>query len=161
MKHLIYLISLSTLFVSTCSFCQSDTLSLTGTTIIPNTSNQQLAMNYGFILKDVENLPCDETGGKESLKNEIFEFVKTDTLWQIEVFITGNCCHSFLCDISIEENNTLNLISLGYGSTYCSCTCCFGLTYLIEIESFTDNHKDIQYVTVNGLESTKILIVKN
>ena len=48
-----------------------------------------------------------------------------DTEMLIDINISENCCYSFLCDIAIINNSTINLIFYGYG-TYCDCDCCFG-----------------------------------
>ena len=129
---------------------------LYGTTVLPWTLNQQVVKNYGLYLDSVSITTCKQERGKmPGLKNYIVNVDQTLDHMAIEIKYWGNCCHSFLCDLEVKNDHNLNLIILGYGATYCSCDCCFGLTYQLtkmEVEDF----KNLKYVTINSDEKTKI-----
>lgn len=135
---------------------------LYGTDVLPSTYNQQVAKGFGLFLNQIEFTPCKQILqpiliGEEEIIEEpeiievdsIISIIKTDTLWTFALKIFENCCHSFLCDISIESDSILNLIFYSYGANYCSCDCCFGLNYKIERLNFEDNTK-IKFVMING-----------
>lgn len=52
-----------------------------------------------------------------------------DTL-RIEVVITANCCASFLGEIQIKNDTTLNILYTEYGDE-CFCHCSFNIIYTI------------------------------
>jgi hypothetical protein len=110
---------------------------LYGTTVLPWTLNQQIAKGYGLYLNSVSLTPC-----------------KQNDKLTIEVKYWANCCHSFLCDLEVINDMTVNLIIYGYGATYCSCSCCFGLTYNISTMT-VDEFDKLKYITINGNEKTK------
>jgi hypothetical protein len=127
---------------------------LIGTTKLTWTSNQQVAKGYGIFFDHVTLTPCNENEPIEEFKEDYIEKIEiTDSTWICHLKIIGNCCHEFLCDISIENDNTLNFIHYGYGPTYCSCSCCFGLTYHLTIEDYSglDN---VKYVIINSDKNT-------
>jgi len=130
---------------------------LYGTTVLPWTLNQQITKSYGLYFDSLSMTLCQQ-------KEEFWEMNKSkprvlsinhvkDNL-TIEIKHWANCCHSFLCDIEVIDDTTLNLIIHGYGATYCACECCFGLTFhltTLEVENFDK----LKYVTINGDERTK------
>ncbi len=105
---------------------------LYGTTVLPWTVNQQLAKNFGLYLDKVSITECNQELGKQPDEQDQVVLVSesVDSL-TIEIKIWGNCCHSFLCDLQVMEDRMINLIASGYGGTYCSCTCCYGLIFHI------------------------------
>lgn len=120
---------------------------LYGTTVLPWTNGQQFAKNFGLLLETATITECKETG--KPTGNEVVNIAETDTSLSIELKIFGNCCHSFLCDLEIVNDSIVNLKYYGYGATYCSCDCCYGLTYNIEKWNFED-YKFLKSVMING-----------
>jgi hypothetical protein len=120
---------------------------LYGTTVLPWTNSQQIAKNFGIVLQTVTSTDCKQSG--KPTGNEVVNITETDTSLKIELKIFGNCCHSFLCDLEIVDDSIVNLKYYGYGATYCSCDCCYGLTYNIEKWKF-DDYKLLKSVMVNG-----------
>jgi hypothetical protein len=120
---------------------------LYGTTVLPWTNSQQIAKNFGIVLQTVTGTDCKQSG--KPTGNEVVNIAETDTSLKIELKIFGNCCHSFLCDLEIVDDSIVNLKYYGYGATYCSCDCCYGLTYNIEKWKF-DDYKLLKSVMVNG-----------
>ncbi|WP_397362379.1 hypothetical protein [Olleya sp. R77988] len=125
---------------------------LSGTTILPSTINQQIAKGYGLYLKSVKITECDNESEPTGIE-EVIEIIETDSTLIIKTKINGNCCHDFLCDINIINDNTINLIHHGYGESYCSCNCCFGLTYEFSTMRI-DNYQKIKFVMINGKKNT-------
>ena len=125
---------------------------LSGTTILPSTINQQIAKGYGLYLKSVKITECDNESEPTGIE-EVNEIIETDSTLIIKTKINGNCCHDFLCDINIINDNTINLIHHGYGESYCSCNCCFGLTYEFSTMRI-DNYEKIKLVMINGKKNT-------
>lgn len=104
---------------------------LIGTTILPETYNQQIAKNYGLWFEKVTSSDCQH----QEIDYEpsgwcINSLTNNDTMLIFDVNIIGNCCYSFLCDISVTDSSVLHLNYTGYGN-HCDCDCCFGLTYYI------------------------------
>jgi len=125
---------------------------LYGTTVLPCTRNQQIAKGYGLFLNSVSITPCYEND--KLLNSEIIAIAANKGNLTIEVKYWGNCCHSFLCDLEVKNDTVLNLIIHGYGTTYCSCDCSFGLTYHISTMKFFELDK-LKYIMINGEEETK------
>ncbi len=125
---------------------------LIGDAILTQTKNQQIAKGYGLFFEKVEVKECGESQKPKS--DEIIEFEKENDKWKIKMLAYSNCCQDFLVDISIEKDETLNLIYYNYGM-YCSCSCPFEVTYTIRIMEF-DDLKKIKSVIINGDNSTKM-----
>jgi hypothetical protein len=127
---------------------------LYGTTVLPWTVNQQFAKNFGLYLDTVAHTTCkkeNDSGPKElTVITNVLE--KTGKL-QIEIKYWGNCCHAFLCDVEVIENTTINLIVYGYGATYCSCTCCYGLNFSFSTLDVPE-YKGLTSVMINGDKKT-------
>lgn len=115
---------------------------LTGTTILPSTYNQEVTKGYGlFFNKNTKSNCQTELGLEEKISpDKITSIQTTDTTLIVEININTNCCYSFLCDVSVENDSILNLIYIGYG-TYCFCDCCYGLTYSFSKEKWFDKKK--------------------
>lgn len=126
---------------------------LHGTTVLPWTGNQQNAKGYGLYLDKVEITPCQQ-GERPKEQEEVISVSQTDTTLTIQLNILGNCCHSFLCDIQIENDSIVNLIQYGYGATYCACICCFGLTYEFSLLREYSEFDKLKKVMINGDERT-------
>ena len=112
---------------------------LIGTTVLPETINTMGARAFGFFLEKVESSPCKRSRGNEAYitDDEVFSIQKTDSTWTCDLKINANCCHDFLCEISIENDTTLNFIYKGYGAAYCACKCCFGIQYEIKLDDLS------------------------
>lgn len=127
---------------------------LTGTAILPSTSNQTGAKEYGLDFVKIKKSDCQkdvtEFGGE--LQSHINSILTTDSTLTIDINIYDNCCYDFLCDISVDTLGTLNLITYGYG-TYCSCDCCFGLTYHLTVMKDKDI-PEIKSVMINNNRKT-------
>lgn len=103
-----------------------------GTTALPMTVNQQLAKNFGLYLDHVTITQCKQEFVKRPDEiNKVISVTEGKDSLIIEIKIWGNCCHSFLCDMQVVDDKTINLITQGYGAFYCDCTCCYGLTFHI------------------------------
>jgi hypothetical protein len=62
--------------------------------------------------------------------------------------------------MAVENQNTLNLIVIGYGLMYCDCNCCFGMTYQFLISKNGNKYfKKIEWITINSKENTKFKII--
>jgi hypothetical protein len=128
---------------------------LHGTTVLPWTQNQQIAKGYGLFLDSVAVTPCSqEQGEKLDWQSEVLSINQVGDVLTMELKFLGNCCHSFLCDVEIVNETEVNLIVSGYGATYCSCTCCFGLNYYFEKMDVEEFDK-LKSITINGKESTR------
>lgn len=127
---------------------------LTGTTVLPSTHNQMRARGYGLYLDAVSKSDC-QGDGEEAYHSEdkINVIQNTDSSLSVDITIYDNCCYDFLCDITVDEEGTLNLIYQGYGS-YCACECCYGLVFHISKLEHED-YSDVKAVMLSGLKSTK------
>ena len=127
---------------------------LIGTTVLPWTSKQQNAKNYGLYLQNVTSEPCGNSGDRIfSETDKITSVIETEDKLKISIKIIDNCCYSFLCDVEVIDEKTINLITHGYGS-YCFCTCCFGLTFHFDIIKDYDYTK-LENIIINGQENTR------
>lgn len=125
---------------------------LIGDAILTQTSNQQGAKSYGFFFEEFNVKDCRNS--EIPKPNKIIGIEKNKEEWNITALVYSNCCQNFLADISVENDNTLNLIYLNYGM-YCSCSCPFELKYKIRIMEF-DDLKKIKYLTINGKTKTEL-----
>ncbi len=126
---------------------------LVGTTILPWTTNQQVAKGYGLYLQSVRISECLNNGRELPGDEEIIAITETDSSLIIETKIIGNCCHDFLCDVQVVEDSIVNLISYSYGTTYCACACCFGLTYEFSLMKIEEYEK-LKYFMIAGNRKT-------
>ena len=127
---------------------------LIGTTVLPWTANQQNAKGYGLFLKNVQLGACEQDRRLFD-EEKVLSIVETDSTLTIHTKILGNCCHDFLCDVQVLDGNKINLIYHGYGETYCSCQCCFGLSYQFSIMKVEAYH-GLKFVLLNGNTNTMI-----
>ena len=121
-------------------FVETDTFELYNPSFSPNvlvgtdilwTKETNQASWIGLNLENVFFSECSIDTNEEPPffgGNKINSIDKNDSILIIDTKVVGNCCHDFLCSIEIL-GDTLNLQHIGYG-TYCSCTCCFGITFL-------------------------------
>lgn len=127
---------------------------LYGTTVLPWSYNQQVAKGYGLYLDSVSMTPCkQELGYIPDMNSQVMTVKHDKDNLTIEIKYWGNCCHSFLCDIEVKDENVINLIIHGYGATYCSCDCCFGLTYNLT-RMDVDTFDSLKFITINGDNKT-------
>lgn len=133
---------------------------LYGTVVLPETKNTRSALIHGLYLVSVSKSNCKRPKDKHErvrIENEVISIIKTDTMWVVELKIIDNCCHQFLCEISVEKSSILNFIYKGYGYAYCDCKCNYLLTYNIELDNYEfmkDNIAKIKYTMLNGDENT-------
>lgn len=131
---------------------------LIGSSVLPGTHNQMGVRENGLYLQKVTKSNCQrdvtEYGG--GMQDKINSIVTTDSNMAIDINIYDNCCYEFLCDVSVDSTMTLNLIYYGYG-TYCSCDCCFGLTFHFLKEKSPD-YPDIKAVMINENRKTLRII---
>lgn len=125
---------------------------LYGTMVLPNTEGQGRLKNAGWWLEGVTLSPCKSEGKRSN--NAITDVAVFDSTATIEIKIWGNCCHSFLCDVELENDSLLVLKYHGYGKSYCFCDCCFGLTYHFHLENAVEGI-GIKAVMVDKETSTK------
>ncbi len=126
---------------------------LYGTTIISGSANQRLAMEFGLGFERLVHSDCkEESKDFNGHLQKLNTVLLTDTSIVIDFNVIANCCHDFLCDIAVDDNGVLNLITMGYGG-YCFCTCCFGLTYHLSLEQWADIPK-VKSVIINNDPST-------
>ncbi|WP_290700620.1 hypothetical protein [Lacinutrix sp.] len=134
-------------------------LGLKGTTILPSTINQQIARGYGLHLNAVKITECDNNSEPDGIER-IEDIIETKETLIIKTKISGNCCHDFLCDVNVVNKNTIDLIHYGYGDSYCSCNCCFGLIYEFSIIK-TKNYQGIEKIMINSKTNTLKKINRN
>ena len=131
---------------------------LYGTMALPWTSNQQLAKNYGLYLDSVTSAGCQEEIFRTNEPfSRVMSVVEEKDLLTITINYWGNCCHSFLGDIEVKDDLTLNLIVHGYGATYCECSCFTSLTYhfsTLKVPEFDT----LKYLIINNEEKSKKLL---
>jgi hypothetical protein len=125
---------------------------LIGTTVLPGTHNQMAARGSGLYLKNVTKSNCQGDANEKWVPDKINSIINSDTTLTVDINITDNCCYEFMCDISVDNTGTLNLINYGYG-TYCSCECCFGLTFHLRKEKSPD-YTEINAIMINGNRKT-------
>lgn len=132
-----------------------------GTSIWPSSSNQYNAYwEYGIYFKDVKLSKCiGQTDENNKFKTGITDILVTDSTWVFKKVISGNCCHSFICDIKINDDLVLELLEFGYGTNHCDCACLYELTYTLQKIDF-DRSKNIKSVMIDGDKKTKKDIFK-
>ena len=157
-SHIILLL----LFASSASNAQSDEEGnkLLGTTVLTaSNNNMNSRWLHGIFLQKILKSECLNSGSEKIAPTKInLVEIKNDSTLVIDININANCCHDFLGEIEITKDNVLNLIYHGYGS-YCSCNCCFGLTYqmfLVKEEDYDFNK--IKSVMINGIKETETKI---
>lgn len=127
---------------------------LIGTTVLPYTSHQIGAIQYGLKFKRVTSSDCqqDVTEFAGEIQDKINSILMTDSTLTIDLNIYDNCGYDFLCDVSVDSTATLNLIYYGYG-TWAFCQCCFGLTYHFTLKKEKDT-PEIKSIMINGIRET-------
>jgi hypothetical protein len=125
---------------------------LEGTTVLTSSEkNLESRWVYGLGLNRISVTPCQSSGEKVTPTTITSIKQLNDSMLVIKAMISANCGYDFLGEIEVVSDSTLNLIYHGYGS-YASCSCCFGLTYEIEIMRDPDyDMRKLKYVTVNGV----------
>jgi hypothetical protein len=123
---------------------------LTGTAILPYTSNQIGAFGAGLYFDNVDRTDCQERDAEVAYhsKDNINWYEISDSTLTVNFNLYDNCCYDFLCDISVDSSGTLNLIYTGYG-TFCGCRCCFGLTYQMS-RLLDPDYTQIKALMING-----------
>ena len=130
---------------------------LIGTRVLPWTSKQQYAKNYGLYLQNITLEPCEDNGETYFMeKDEITSIIEIGDSLNISIKVVDNCCFSFLCDVDVIDEKTINLITHGYGN-WCACLCCFTLTFHFEKIEFGEYTKyaKLENIIINGQENTR------
>jgi hypothetical protein len=130
---------------------------LHGTMILPNTDNQSSASVYSLFLDKITSGKCtgdEDSGTQESTIDSIY---KIDSTLFIETSIYSNCCNSFLCDISVVNKNTLNLIYYAYGMEICACNCYYKVIYHVNLFNRRYFYKTIE--DLNNLKKIKAVML--
>ena len=120
-----------------------------GTTVWPSSSNQYSAYwKNGIYFENVETSDCiGQVEELDTLKTGITQIIVKDSVINIKIVISDNCCYSFLCDVKVVKDKILELDYYGYGSYHCDCDCFFELTYILKRIDF-DKSKKIEYVRI-------------
>jgi hypothetical protein len=161
MKHIHYIVFL--LFISSQGNAQSEESGnkLIGTTVLTaSEKNMESRWLHGLFLEKLQKSECLNSGSEKTVPTKInFIEIKNDTTMVIDITINANCCADFLGEIEVTKDNVLNLISHSYGG-YCSCGCCFGLTYQLFLAREEDyDFNKIKSVMINGIKETETPIV--
>jgi len=147
---------------------------LVGTTVLPGTSNQQGLKNFNLLLDSVRLTPCineppivednsEDTSFAEKHSSifsisdhfRIQSITLTKTNLSIDINIWENCCHHFLCDATLLNDSVLSLVYYPYGHSYCSCDCCFGLTYFFNFMGGQEaEFEKIKWVIIDNRRET-------
>jgi len=132
---------------------------LIGTSVVNSLENYRAMNIYGFDFYKIESISCNsndiELGSKT---NSIQSIYKNDSSLLAEISVYDNCGYSFLCEIEIANDSTLNFIAKGYGHFF-SCNCCHTLKYYIKLNKECDIEKT-KYFIINGEEKTRKSITK-
>lgn len=90
---------------------------------------------HGYIFKDVEVSFCEESidGPNPNAHQKITSLQANNDGFSVAFTVIGNCCSEFLCEATILEDATLNIIYHEFGR-FCSCNCLFTLTYSFEVD---------------------------
>jgi hypothetical protein len=112
-----------------------------------------------YDLLDISFANC-ESDGEEIYNTKypiINEVIHNDSILSVDFNFRDECGSDFLCEVELVDNNTLNLIYHQFGA-YTSCLCCYGLKYNfnIIIEDQNGSEPNIEFITINGKEKTKI-----
>jgi len=127
-----------------------------GTAKLPGSIGQHMAFANGLPLKKVVGSDCGSIGNSTEKEPSLISAKRNEKQLILSIQVTSNCCYNFLGDVAVNNNGTnLDLKYIPYGSSYCSCSCCFGLTYIFDVndEVFTGN---IKTVSINGKSLEKL-----
>ena len=135
---------------------------LKGTTVL-NSSEKNMSSRWlnGLWLDGLKSSECLSQQSETPSPTQITSAKQiNDSTLIITASINENCSYSFLGEIEVVANNTLNLIYHGYGR-YANCNCSFALTYKIKIFRDSDyNLSNLKYVTINGIAKTSLAKLK-
>nr|WP_294776871.1 hypothetical protein [uncultured Flavobacterium sp.] len=153
------LIILYLLFVSSFGLAQSEESGnkLVGTTVLTaSEKNMESRWLHGLFLEKLLKSECLSSGSEKTVPTKInFVEIKNDSTMVVDITVNANCCADFLGEIEVTKDNVLNLISHSYGG-FCSCGCCFGLTYQIFLAREEDyDFSKIKSVMINGIKETE------
>lgn len=129
---------------------------LAGTTFLPYSEKMIGLLNNGLSPISLEILEtCDNSTARSNKADyPIFKNItRTDNQLTIDVVIIANCCHNFLGEAEVVDDNTLNLLYTAYGG-FCSCSCCYTLRYKFDT-TMEKHYQVLKYVTINGSEEKK------
>jgi hypothetical protein len=130
---------------------------LVGTTVLRGSvKNSKTGRNHGMWLVNLTAEPC-----KTQVPYKPEEYINTlvkirDSILVIGIEVYETCDYSFLGEIEVVNENTLNLIYHGYGN-YTDCNCVTGLSYKMKLEpDLKDKWNKIEYFTINGSRRSKL-----
>lgn len=125
---------------------------LTGTAVLAASEKNMTSRTHGLYLDTIYASPCSRPSEETPSRTEVTSVsLINDSTLVMSANVFANCSYSFLGEIEVVNDNTINLIYHGYGS-YAMCNCCFGLTYRISL--FRDDDTDfskIRFVTIDGV----------
>jgi hypothetical protein len=124
---------------------------LIGTTVLRSSEkNLHSGYLYGLWLDSIYSSACQNMGeGPPPIKITSIQ-QPYDSILIVNAMVTGNCGYSFLGEIDVLQENTINLVYTGYGSS-AVCACCYGLTYVIQLSDQGEYpFKKLKYISING-----------
>jgi len=129
----------------------AETKVLIGTTFLPY-SNKMI----GLLNKGIEPISLNVVEEcNQSVDPELFvnypQFIKVErdsNELTIDVSVIANCCHEFLGEAEVLNDDTLNLIYTSYGG-FCTCSCVFTLRFIFNTE-MESNYNILKFVKINN-----------
>jgi hypothetical protein len=136
---------------------------IVGSQKLNGTINQLSLWEYDLYLNKVGFGQCRKTNvthyeSANYFKDSIIDITKTDSSLTVNVAASQNCCHSFLFDASVNSDDILNLIYIGYGSR-CACNCgvCFSYEFSFPYNGMApEDIVEIKGIMLNGNSKTLI-----
>lgn len=81
----------------------------------------------------------------------------------ISVNVFSNCCYSFIGDIGVQNDSTINLINIPYGQNHCACNCIFTINYSIKSNCMRNDESGnkLKALVINGNSKTMVKIASS
>ena len=133
---------------------------LAGTTVLPSTGNQLGARRFDIYLERLIDAECVDDRNAYGYEDNIYSVEQSVDSLIVKIKITANCCYSFLGDIGVANDSTLNLIFHEYGSTHCACDCIHELVYIMSTSQFPEENRidELKAIIINSKpESIKLI----
>lgn len=132
---------------------------LHGSVRLPVTDGQMRATEYGIYFDHIEASDCREGEEAYTDSDAIDTLIMTDSVWIVRTRVHDNCCFSFLCDLEVTDDGSLNLITHSYGLEICACNCTYVISWYINLykpyygaspAELKEARSKIKNVTLNG-----------
>ena len=122
------------------------------TSWLRNSKNIMKSRAWGISTKSVSN-KCTQERSERAL-NSLQFFNVTDTTFDVQYKVIENCCHSFICDVEVSNDSTINFIYHNYGNN-CGCNCLHELNFSLGYNFMLDKERQdsfdkIKFITLNG-----------